>query len=67
LHALLYKNHTIIGGAAPSQKGDHYVALAYIAWEITPTERGTHAMISPERYKTFEEASAAALQTKSLG
>ena len=34
--------------------------VAYIGWEITETERGTHAMISSARFDTFDEASNAA-------
>ena len=57
---LLYKRHTIVAGASRSETGDGYIPIAYISWEITPIERGTYAMISPSRYATFEEASAAA-------
>jgi len=57
---LLYRGHTIVGGAAPSQRSDGYIAVTYIAWQVTATERGRHAMISRQRYATFEEASAAA-------
>lgn len=57
---LLYKHHTIVAGASRSQTEDNYIPVAYISWGITPIERGTHAMLSPSRYATFEEASAAA-------
>jgi hypothetical protein len=54
---LLYKGHTIVAGASRSQSGQNFIPVAYIAWELTPKERGTHAMISGTRWRTFEEAS----------
>jgi hypothetical protein len=58
--ALLYNRHTIVAGASRSQSGRNYIPVAYIAWELTPHQQGTHAMISPTRCQTFEEASAVA-------
>jgi hypothetical protein len=58
---LLYKSHTIVAGGSRSQTADNYIAVAYIAWEITPGQRGTHALMLPGRYASFEEASAAAV------
>jgi hypothetical protein len=60
LYALLYKDHTLVVGAAESTTKGQFIPVVYIAWNITPTERGEHSLISHERYSTFEEASAAA-------
>jgi hypothetical protein len=57
---LLYKGHTLVAGAAESTTKGQFIPVVYIAWNITPTERGEHSLISRERYSTFEEASAAA-------
>ena len=57
---ITYKNHSVVAGAAQSTQKGLYIPVVYIAWNITPTERGEHSLISRERYSTFEEASAAA-------
>lgn len=58
-----YKRHIIVAGASrSSQTADTYIPVAYIAWEITGTERRSHAMVPTERFPSFEEATAFALQ-----
>jgi hypothetical protein len=57
---LYYKRHIIVAGASRSQTAENFIPVAYIAWEITHSERGTHALISAQRFDTFEEASNAA-------
>jgi hypothetical protein len=57
---LLYKRHTIVAGASKSTRGANFIPVAYISWEITETQRGTHAMISSARFGTFDEATNAA-------
>jgi hypothetical protein len=59
---LYYKHHIIVAGASRSQTADNFVPVAYIAWELTVGERGRHAMISSERFPTFEDASSAAVE-----
>jgi hypothetical protein len=58
---LIYKNHTVIAGAAPSHTSSTFIPVVYIAWEIKPNERQSHSIVSDARYSTFEQASAAAL------
>lgn len=57
---LLYKRYTIVAGGSLSTSSANYIPVAYIGWDITSTERGSYALITDERYRTFEEASAAA-------
>jgi hypothetical protein len=53
---LIYKKHTVVAGAARSQKGNDYIPVVYIAWEIAGS-RSTHSVIPHERFPSFEEAS----------
>jgi hypothetical protein len=55
---LYHKHHTIVAGASRNQTADNFIPVAYIAWELTAGERGSHAMVCDERFATFEEASA---------
>jgi hypothetical protein len=57
-----YKRHTIVAGASRSQTAENFIPVAYIAWEVTAGDRGSHAMMSRDRFPTFEEASAFALE-----
>ena len=59
---LLYKGHTIVAGAAQSTQKGLYLPVVYIAWNLTPTNRGEHSLAPRERFATFEEASAAAYE-----
>jgi hypothetical protein len=58
---LTYKGHTIVAGAAPSHTAPNFIPLAYIAWKFRADRSRSYAMVSDERYSTFEEASTAAL------
>lgn len=53
---LIYKHHTLVAGAAKSQRTDNYIPVVYISWEIA-SARGSHSLISRQRFPTFEEAS----------
>lgn len=60
---LLYKHHTIVAGASHSASEGNYIPVCYISWNIpgvTSTDRDFYALISRERYATFEEATGAA-------
>jgi hypothetical protein len=57
-----YKNHTIVAGAAQSTQNGLYLPVVHIAWNFSSTNRGEHSIVPPERFPTFEEASAAAYQ-----
>jgi hypothetical protein len=51
-----YKWHTILTGALRAQSEGKFMPVAHIAWSLTPGERGSHIMISPEQFSTFEDA-----------
>ena len=51
-----YKWHTILNGALRGESGGKFIPVAHISWTLTPGERGSHVMISPEQFFTFEEA-----------
>jgi hypothetical protein len=55
-----YKWHTIFAGALRGESGGKFIPIAYIAWSLTPTESGCYALISPQRFFTFDEASDSA-------
>jgi hypothetical protein len=55
-----YKRHVIVAGAFKSSNSEDFTPVAYIGWEITSEMQGRRALISRERYFTFEEASDAA-------
>ncbi len=48
-----YKRHTIVAGASRSQTAENFIPVAYIAWEVTAGDRGSHAMMSRDRFPTF--------------
>jgi hypothetical protein len=56
------QRHTIVAGASYDQTSADYIPVAYIGWELPADERGSHALLAPERFATFEEASAFALE-----
>ena len=57
----IYRDHTIIAGAAPSTTETNFIPVVYISWELTSSEKGTHALFSGNRYPTHREASDAAM------
>ena len=54
---LIYKWHTILAGALRNESGGKFIPVAHVTWNLTATECGSHTLISPERFFTFDEAS----------
>jgi hypothetical protein len=57
-----YKRHMIVAGGSKSTTADNYIPVAYIGWDIPAGERNSYALVASERFATFEEASAFALE-----
>jgi hypothetical protein len=55
-----YKWHTVFAGALRDESGGKFIPVAYITWSLTPSESGCYALILPERFFTFDEATDSA-------
>lgn len=52
-----YKWHTILAGALRNDSAGKFIPVAYVTWNLTTTECGSHLLILPERFFTFDDAS----------